>query len=130
AVVVAVVLLALVTRLSHHSGGGAAAATAQPSGPSSAPTAQPASALAVHLVTVRDGGATAALTWTGDPAMEYAVVVAQSGHPPAVVLVNHAHSAKVPIVPGRPYCFLIQATNGAEVVETDPRPIRGAVCNS
>ena len=127
AVVVAVLLLALASRLAPRSGSSGAATGPGTASPVPGATAAP---LAVHLVTVRDGGESAQLTWTGDPAMEYAVVVAQSGHPVDVVLVNHAHSARVPILPGRPYCFLIQATNGAEVIETDPRPIRGAVCNN
>jgi hypothetical protein len=131
AVLVAVLLLALVSRFTHHSGQATAGGSGHSSGSSTGPAPlQPASPLAVHLVTVRDGGESAQLAWTGDPAMEYAVVVAQSGHPPDVVLVNHARTARVPIVPGRPYCFLIQATNGVQVIETDPRPIRGAVCNT
>jgi serine/threonine protein kinase len=134
AVLVAVLLLALVARFAHRSGQATAGGSGHPSGSSGSSTGpaplQPASPLAVHLVTIRDSGESAQLSWTGDPAMEYAVVVAQSGHPPNVVLVNHARTARVPIVPGRPYCFLIQATNGVQVIETDPRPIRGAVCNT
>jgi serine/threonine protein kinase len=131
AVLVAVLLLALVARFTHRSSQGTAGGSGRSSGSSTGPAPlQPASPLAVHLVAVRDSGESAQLSWTGDLAMEYAVVVAQSGHPPNVVLVNHARTARVPIVPGRPYCFLIQATNGVQVIETDPRPIRGAVCNT
>jgi serine/threonine protein kinase len=130
---VAVLLLVLVGRFAHHGGGSAARSSpgSSPAGTLGAPAPGGSSSpLAVHLVSVNDAGESAQLTWTGDPAMEYAVVVAQSGRPSNVVLVKHAHTASIPIVPGRPYCFVIQATNGSQVIETDPRPIRGAVCDT
>jgi hypothetical protein len=34
----------------------------------------------------------------------------------------------VDVEPGRKYCFLVQATDGDEVYESEPQPLRGATC--
>jgi len=83
---------------------------------------------AVRLGPARDHGRTVDLSWTGPATLNYAVVIAEPGQPTQVVLAHHARSFRVSVAPGRQYCFLIQATNGSRVIETDPRPIRGAVC--
>jgi hypothetical protein len=62
--------------------------------------------------------------------LSYAVVVAQPGQRSRVVLAHHARSLRARVTPGLQYCFLIQATDGRYVVETDPRPIRDAVCRT
>jgi hypothetical protein len=125
AVMVGLLLLAVVAVVSHQLSSRHPSA----SSPTTAPPS-PSSALAVRLVGVKDAGQSVSLTWTGAPSLEYAVVVAQAGQPAQVKLVRHAHSARVPVVPGYPYCFVVQATNGKQVIETDPKSIRGAVCHT
>lgn len=107
--------------------------------PSSTPTIQPSAreapagrspVPAVRLLSARDRGAAIDLTWSGSAKLNYAVVVAEPGQATQVVLAHHARRFRVRVVPGRQYCFLVQATNGQRVVETDPRPIRGAVCKT
>ncbi len=85
---------------------------------------------AVRLRSVQDAGRSVLLRWTGSSTLSYAVVIAEPGQTTAVVLAHHARSFRVAVTPGRQYCFLVQATDGQHVTETDPRPIRGAVCRT
>lgn len=96
----------------------------------SVPAAAGSPGPAVQLVSVRDSGTSVLLTWSGPPMLSYAVVVAQPGQRSRVVLAHHARSLRARVTPGLQYCFLIQATDGRYVVETDPRPIRDAVCRT
>lgn len=82
----------------------------------------------MQLVEVRDRGQTVELTWRGATSLEYAVVVAGTGLPTRAVLARHARSMRLQVHPNRQYCFLIQATDGEQVMQSEPRPIRGAVC--
>jgi hypothetical protein len=68
------------------------------------------------------------LTWQATRELDFAVVVAEEGESTRVVLAQRNHAMTVDVEPGRKYCFLIQATDGDEVYESDPQPLRGATC--
>ncbi|HEY4019905.1 MAG TPA: hypothetical protein VGM75_14540 [Pseudonocardiaceae bacterium] len=88
-------------------------------------SSQPAPA--VTLDQPVDHGDSADLSWHGQPGLRYAVVVAGASRATRVIFVG-GQQTSVLIDPGRPYCFLIQATDGRGVYATPPRAIRGAVC--
>jgi serine/threonine protein kinase len=75
-----------------------------------------------------DKGSSVVLTWHSDVELEYAVVIAGESIETKVVRVGHKASMKVPIDKGRRYCFLVQGTDGMDMYQTQPMPIRRAVC--
>lgn len=101
------------------------------------PVSAPPSALApggatdgrVDLADPVDLGTQVQLTWNSDQVLDYAVIVAGEGEPNHTILAQRNHALTVPIDPIRKYCFLVQATDGAHLYETAPKPIRGAVCH-
>jgi hypothetical protein len=68
------------------------------------------------------------LTWKASRDLDFAVVVAAEGESTHVVLAQRDHAMTVDVEPGRKYCFLIQATDGDEVYESEPQSLRGATC--
>ena len=98
--------------------------------PLSAPTPTTAStpALAVKLNPPADHSTYVDLSWSGPSDVNYAVVIAQVGQPAEVRLVYKRTKYHVAVVPGIQYCFAIQATDGINKMETDPRPVRDAQC--
>ena len=92
------------------------------------PTPAPKQALDVRLNPPVDHGTSVDLSWTGDPGLEYAVVIAQVGKPTDLKLVYDRTKYRAPVVPGMKYCFAIQATDGIQTFETEPWPIRDAEC--
>lgn len=68
------------------------------------------------------------LTWRAPEGFESAVVVADGTGEAKTTIVRQQRTLKVPVDPGRKYCFLIQITDGGGVQESAPQPIRGAVC--
>jgi len=130
-VVAGLVLLVLLPRLSQAMGvGNGQPAPRRPAARTAtgAPVAAPVSPAGVQLAAVRDRGQAVELTWRGASSLEYAVVVAGAGLPTRAVLAHHALSIRLPISPDRQYCFIVQATDGRQVLQTAPRAIRGAVC--
>ena len=97
--------------------------------PLSAPT-QTAStpALVVKLNPPADHSTYVELSWSGPPDVDYVVVVAQAGKRADTKLVYKHTKYRVAVVPGIQYCFAVQATDGINQIETDPRPIRDAQC--
>ncbi|GAA1607078.1 hypothetical protein GCM10009804_73830 [Kribbella hippodromi] len=93
-------------------------------------TPSPAStpALVVKLQPPADHSTYVELTWTGPADVNYAVVVAQVGKPADLKLVYKRTKYRVAVVPGVQYCFAVQATDGINTAETDPRPVRDAQC--
>lgn len=75
-----------------------------------------------------DNGDTVKLTWSSPEVLDFAVVVAPAGQPNRTIYAERKHTFDVPVTPGLQYCFAVQGTNGPQVVETPPRPIRGATC--
>lgn len=101
------------------------------------PVSAPASTLApggatgarVDLADPVDLGTGVQLTWNSDQVLDYAVIVAGEGEPNHTILAQRNHTLTVPIDPIRKYCFLVQGTDGNQVYQTAPKPIRGAVCH-
>ncbi|TVT36535.1 protein kinase, partial [Amycolatopsis rhizosphaerae] len=107
---------------------------AAPVAMSSAPPAQPPSsadpAPKVNLVLAPpvDLGTTVQLNWSADGELDFAVVVTGERIGTTVQVVNHQHTASVPVDPARKYCFRIRATDGTHIYTSDPAPLRGAHC--
>ena len=68
------------------------------------------------------------LSWKATRELDFAVVVAAEGEDTRVLLADRNHSMTVDIEPGRKYCFMIQASDGDRVYESEPQPLRGATC--
>ncbi|MET9269360.1 protein kinase [Kribbella sp. NPDC003557] len=98
--------------------------------PLSAPTPTTVStpAFAVTLNPPADHSTYVDLSWSGPPDVNYVVVVAQAGKRADTKLVYKRTKDRVAVVPGIQYCFAVQATDGVNQIETDPRPIRDAQC--
>ncbi|WP_410657296.1 serine/threonine protein kinase [Amycolatopsis sp. lyj-112] len=97
-------------------------ASAWPAKPSAKPAPQ------VELATPIDHGSMVELSWRAPDGFDAAVVVAGETGDARTTIVRQQRTMKVPVEPGRKYCFLVQITDGGEVHETSPHPIRGAVC--
>ncbi|GAB3460359.1 serine/threonine protein kinase [Actinophytocola sediminis] len=85
-------------------------------------------AVTVELAEPTDLRSTVRLTWKATRDLDFAVVIAAEGQRTQVLLAERAHSMTVDVDPNRRYCFLIQASDGDQVYESRPRPLRGAVC--
>jgi len=68
------------------------------------------------------------LTWRATRELDFAVVIAAEGEKARVLLAERNHTMTVDVEPGRKYCFLVQASDGDQVYESDPVPLRGASC--
>ncbi len=76
-----------------------------------------------------DGGAHVDLAWQAPDGFTFAVVVAAENQKPQVLMAL-TRSMRVPVDGAGKYCFLVQATDGARVLETPPKSIRGATCKT
>lgn len=101
-------------------------AQAQPSPAKSSTNPKPAPR--VELAAPIDHGSMVELAWQAPAGFDSAVVVADGTGEAKTTIVRQQRTMKVPVDPGRKYCFLIQITDGGDVQESAPRPIRGAVC--
>ncbi|AXB47456.1 serine/threonine-protein kinase [Amycolatopsis albispora] len=68
------------------------------------------------------------LTWSSPDVLDFVVVVAPAGQRNNPIYAKREHTLEVPVSRDLQYCFAVQGTNGAQTVETPPRPIRGAAC--
>lgn len=68
------------------------------------------------------------LNWRATRELDFAVVVAAEGETARVLLADRSHTMTVDVEPGLKYCFLVQATDGDQVYESDPVALRGATC--
>jgi hypothetical protein len=95
-----------------------------------ATSASPTPARVVHLELTDpvDRGNVVELSWRSTEPLDFAVVVAEEGERAKVLLAKRATTYRVPIDPVRKYCFLIQGSDGLQVYESQPKPIRGARC--
>jgi eukaryotic-like serine/threonine-protein kinase len=75
-----------------------------------------------------DKGNSVILTWHSDVDLEYAVVIAGESMETKVVRTGRKATTKLPIDKGRRYCFQVQGTDGMDTYQTQPMPIRRAVC--
>ncbi|MEC3981939.1 serine/threonine protein kinase [Amycolatopsis sp. H20-H5] len=94
------------------------------------PPSPTAPAVLLELAPPTDLGNQIALSWTSSQTMDYAVIVAGEGEPNHVVIAQRDSAIKVQVDPVRKYCFQVQATDGRQVFESPPKPVRGAVCHS
>ncbi|UUV30819.1 protein kinase [Amycolatopsis roodepoortensis] len=101
-------------------------AQAQPSPPKTSTNPKPAPR--VELDAPIDHGSMVELTWRAPEGFDSAVVVADGTGEAKTTIVRQQRTMKIPVDPGRKYCFLVQITDGGDVRESAPRPIRGAVC--
>jgi hypothetical protein len=98
--------------------------------PSTAVSGPPVAASAPQVVLAEpvDRTGSVELTWRSDAELQYAVIIGEQGRAPRTELVRSRTSTSVPVTPGAPYCFQIQATAGGPVFTSNVRSIRGAVC--
>lgn len=105
----------------------------QPGAPRSAAstttTSSAAAPVTLTLADPVDGGAHVDLTWQAPDGFTFAVVVAAENQKPQVLMARD-RSMRVPVEGAGKYCFLVQATDGKRVLETPPKPIRGATCKA
>ncbi len=85
-------------------------------------------AVTVELAEPTDLRSAVQLSWKATRDLDVAVVVAGEGQRTRVLLAEREHSMTVDVDPQRKYCFLVQASDGDRVYESEPRPLRGAVC--
>jgi hypothetical protein len=86
---------------------------------------------AAHLVLAppTDQGTAVQLSWTANGDLDFAVVVAGEHINTMVLMAYRQHSLRVPVDPGRGYCFQIRGTDGQHVYTSQSVPIRGAHCD-
>jgi len=90
--------------------------------------ADPAGQVTVELAEPTDLSDKVRLNWKATRDLDFAVVVAAEGESAQVLLAERNHSMTVEVEPGRKYCFMIQASDGDRVYESEPQPLRGATC--
>lgn len=88
----------------------------------------PAGQVTVELAQPTDLTDKVQLNWKATRDLDFAVVVAPEGEETRVLLAERDHSMTVDIEPGLKYCFMVQASDGDRVYESDPQPLRGATC--
>lgn len=104
----------------------------QPATPRSAASTASTTTSPANPVTLNDpvdGGTHVDLAWQAPDGLTFAVVVAAENQKPQVLMARN-RSLRVPVEAAGKYCFLVQATDGANVLETPPKPIRGATCKN
>ncbi len=82
----------------------------------------------VELAAPADHGAMVELSWQAPEGFDSAIVVAGETGDAKTTFVRKQRTARIPVEPGRKYCFQVQITDGGTVGESAPRPIRGAHC--
>ncbi|MFC6022195.1 serine/threonine protein kinase [Plantactinospora solaniradicis] len=88
----------------------------------------PARAVRLELADPADRGNFVELSWHSTEPLDFAVIVAAEGERAGVILAQRNNTYRVPVDPVRRYCFLIQGSDGTQVYESQPKPIRGATC--
>ncbi|WP_179118185.1 protein kinase domain-containing protein [Saccharothrix sp. ALI-22-I] len=85
-------------------------------------------AVQIELEVVGEGDNHVELAWRGPADLDYVVVVVPAGQPNRKLPESRDKTARVPIEPGRPYCFEVWGTDGDKNYLSQPVSIRGAVC--
>jgi eukaryotic-like serine/threonine-protein kinase len=96
--------------------------------PRQQPAASPTAQVGIDLAEPTDLADHVVLNWTSASPLDFAVVIDSAGEPQRYLLAERNHMLKIPVDPGRKYCFRIRGTDGDQVYESRPKPIRGAVC--
>lgn len=94
------------------------------------PTTTTARATPLALAEPADHGTYVDLSWQAANGLTVAVLVAPEGGEPEVRIAQRNPAMRVEVEEGVPYCFRVQATDGAQLVESPPRGVRGAVCEA
>jgi hypothetical protein len=92
------------------------------------PDTLPPAGVTVELAAPTDLTDKVRLTWTASRDLDFTVVVVAEGEGTRVLLAERNHSMTVGVEPGTKYCFVVQASDGARVYESEPQPLRGATC--
>ncbi len=100
-----------------------------PSHGASQPTS-PAAPVALTLADPADLSTYVDLSWQAPQGLTFGVVVAAENEETKVVIANQGRTMRVPVDPNRKYCFQIQGTDGRQVLQSEPKPVRGAVCTT
>jgi serine/threonine protein kinase len=95
---------------------------AEPPVPTSAPQ------VTIELAEPVDQNDYVVLNWSSARTLDFSVVVASAGEPDRYVLAERRRTARIAIAPERKYCFRIRGADGGQVYESQPKPVRGAVC--
>ncbi|WP_436501629.1 protein kinase domain-containing protein [Actinokineospora sp. HUAS TT18] len=82
----------------------------------------------LELATPTDEGTHVQLSWSAEGDLDFAVIVAGEHLETAIVVADRKLAMRLPIDPGRRYCFQVRATDGEHIYTSDPQPIRGARC--
>lgn len=83
----------------------------------------------LSLAEPTDLGNQVVLTWTSSETLDYAVIIAEQGNADRTLLAYRNHTMTIPVDPLRKYCFLVQGTNGSQIYQSVPVPVRGATCH-
>jgi hypothetical protein len=108
--------------------GGDSASSPPVTPPSSAQDIPTAAAVGLELADPVDRNDEVELSWSSTATLEFGVVVAGEGEQTRTLVAHRNRTFKVPVEPGRKYCFLIRATDGNQLYESAPKAIRGAIC--
>ncbi|MEV6908561.1 hypothetical protein [Amycolatopsis sp. NPDC051071] len=76
-----------------------------------------------------DHGSTVELSWQAPEGFASAIVIAGETGDAKTTIVRQQRTVRIPVEPGRKYCFRVQITDGGTVEESTPIPIRGAHCH-
>lgn len=99
--------------------------------PAPAPTTpRSAATVQLELAEPTDLGDHVVLTWTAAaPNLDFVVIVAPDGEPNRPLVAGRNRTMRVPVDPGRKYCFRVQATDKLRVYASNVRALHGAVCD-
>jgi hypothetical protein len=99
------------------------------------PTPSDASASSITAPAVRivldppiDNRSSVDLRWSGGTDVDYAVIVAGADQPSRTVFAHRKQNLRIAVETDRGYCFMVQATDGRAVYQSETRSIRGAAC--
>jgi serine/threonine protein kinase len=93
-------------------------------------TTTSARSIPLALAEPADHGTYVDLSWQAANGLTVAVLVTPEGGEPEVRVAQRNPKMRVEVEEGVPYCFRVQATDGALLVESPPRGVRGAVCKA
>ncbi|CRK58771.1 protein kinase [Alloactinosynnema sp. L-07] len=82
----------------------------------------------LELAKPADEGTHVQLSWSAEGDLDFAVVVAGEQLETSVVVADRRLALRIPVDPGRKYCFQVRATDGKHIYTSDPQAIRGARC--
>lgn len=82
----------------------------------------------LELLEPADRGNYVELTWRSSEPLDFAISVAEEGKDARTMFVQRNTTYRLPVDPVLKYCFRIQGANSNGVYESQPKPIREAIC--